>query len=259
MFYLLKCTYVKKRSLFSRLFSSGITVTAHRKKGVNYYLIEMLVTKDIDWFKLERVIGKNQKIVLPKGLKTPSTVTIKAYPTEDIKGRLLGEGALRVVEQAAKQNPSLSVMLIDQSGKYNYLLTPLMRAAQTVTAVTADKENYSQSARCLLNTLGASPLITDSTQRAAACSVIIAPDGISGCGTLPLPTTIFAAGGSDFLSIEEENIDLGSMNDLDWADKFQLAAALAEEPDFSGTLPYARSMKRGNQSLSLAQIAEGLL
>ena len=97
MFYLLKCTYVKKRSLFSRLFSSGITVTAHRKKGVNYYLIEMLVTKDIDWFKLERVIGKNQKIVLPKGLKTPSTVTIKAYPTEDIKGRLLGEGALRVV------------------------------------------------------------------------------------------------------------------------------------------------------------------
>lgn len=259
MFYLLKCNYKKKRGLFSRLFSSGIVVTGHRTNSVNYCIAELSCTKGIEWNKIVSVVGKNEKIVLPQGVTIPENISLQSYPTENAVGHLIAQGALQVIEKASQHNHTLSVMLIDKSGKYTYLLTPLIRCAQTVTAVTASKDQYEQSAQCLLDTLGAFPVITDDTQNCPATSVIIAPDGISGCGALPLPTMIFAPRGWDFISVQSENINLGSFGQLQGYNKLQLAAAILDSKEATGQLPYAETMLVRGKNVQLDELAQMLI
>jgi len=259
MFYLLKCNYKKKRSLFSRLFSSGVTVTGHRLCSVNFCIAEVGAANGIDWHKIANVIGRDEKLVLPSGVKIPDSVPLKSYPTDNTVGKLIAEGALAVIAEASKQNHTFSVMLIDKGGKYTYLLTPLMKYAQTVTAVTASKEQYDHSAKCLLDTLGASPVITDNTQTTAVCNVIIAPDGISGCGTLPLPAMIFAPNGCDFITVGSDNINMGSFVLDDEYDRLQLTAAINDSKDFDGTLPYAESMRVRDKNVPISELAQMLI
>ena len=259
MFYLLKCNYKKKRGLFSRLFASPVVVTGHRTQGVNYCVVEATYTKAIDWGRVVSAVGKNESIVLPHNIFIPDNIPLHSYPTQDAVGRLIANGALQVVERASQHNSKLSVMLIDKEGKYTHLLTPLMTYAQTVTAVTASKEQYEQRAQCLIDTLGASPVITDSAQDSAITSVIIAPDGISGCGTLPLPAMIFAPRGWDFISVDNDNINLGSFETIKGYNKLQLAAAIFDSNDVIGQLPFAETMRVMGQNLSIGQLAEMLI
>jgi len=259
MFYLLKCNYKKKRGLFSRLFSSSVVVTGHRINSVNYCVAQVDCMKGIDWGKIVSTIGKNEKLVLPDNVTIPEGVPLQSYPTENAVGQLIAQGALQVIEMASQHNHTLSVMLIDKSGRYTHLLTPLMRCAQTVTAVTASKDQYEQSAQCLIDTMGASPVITDNAQNTAVTSVIIAPDGISGCGTLPLPAMIFAPRGWDFISVQSDNVNLGSFGQLQGYNKLQLAAAILDSKDALGQLPYAETMCIRGKNVPLAELAEMLI
>lgn len=259
MFYLLKCNYKKKRGLFSRLFSPSVNVMEHSLLGVRYFVLEAYTKGEPDWHRIASVLGKNEYIILPEGLTLPEGLPFKNYPTDWAKGKLIADGALSVIEQAAKQNPNLSVMLIDKMGKYAYLLPALMRCAQTVTAVTAQGEEYDQSARCLLNSLGASPLITDDATCASVCNVIIAPEGIAGCGTLPLPAMIFAPTGCDCITVGSDNINMGSFTNFEGYDKLQLAAAVFRESEFSGIAPYAESMCLRGKNVPIAELAQMLI
>ncbi len=253
MFYLLRVNGKKKRGLFSRLFLPSVTMTEHQLQGIIYYEVEIATKGDIDWHRVVKAVGKDKRVIPYGDIKIPNGIPLSTYSEQSAVGRLLADAAVKVVQQAATKNPRLSVMLIDRQGKYTCLLAPLMSCAQTVTAVTAGVEQYELGARCLLEGMGAHPVITDSAA-SACCSVIIAPDGISGCGTLPLPSVIFAPTGCDCISVEEENVNLGGLSHLEGYNKLQLTAALLEEKEWQGLSPYADSLAFRGKQLPLEEL-----
>ncbi len=254
MLYLLKVNNEKKRGLFSRLFSSSVTITEHTLCGIVYCEIEICTGGEPEWNRILKIVGKNKRIIPQTDIKIPDGVPLCTYSEQAAVGQMLADAAVKVIESAASVNPYLSVMLIDREGKYTRLLTPLMKCAQTVTAVTAGARQYETGARCLLDGMGAHPIITDSAA-SADCNIIIAPDGISGCGTLPLPSMIFAPTGCDCITVEEENINLGDLSHLEGYGKLQLAAALMEEKEWNGAAPFAESMMFRGKSVSLEELA----
>lgn len=258
MLYLIRPTAIKRGGLFSKLFPPALEIKFGRLRGADCCIIEVDRDGRGDWHKICQAVGSGKPVVLPTDMKIPEFIPLCRYRTDVVKRKLIMRSALTVAELASKHGAGLDVMLIDRGAHYYDLLEPLVNCAKTVTVITSETDRYTRLCSRLTGAFGAEPIITDSAQYAKRCDVMIAPDGIFGCGAVAMPAAIFAPSGPDCISVTDSCVD---PLEPEWNDRYstlELLAALISQPGYGGELPRVHSLFVRGETVPVEQMATEL-
>lgn len=255
MFYLLRLNCTNKRRGLARLFTPKVSTMTEKVCGMTYCVVAVRDYKVSDWNKVVAAAGPGNEIILPKGVAMPHETDLFVPDAEAVRRNFIIEGALTVLEDAAMHGAKLKVALLDKDAKSAYILPRLMQSAAEVTVFTKKLSEYDAVSNRLFDALGASPVVTDDSERISDCSAVIAPNGISGCGLLPLSAVIFSDCGSDCVNVSEECIDRGNLSAFGDYDIFSLIAATQHDKSFKGIRPTLKAMRTRESIVPLKEIS----
>ena len=251
MITLLKFMPSKKKGFIRRLFSSPIDISCRHSYGVDICTLCLDTSRDVDWRRVVQAVG-GEYIIPPIGFNLPEAVPFKRYNTQKVKRKILTDAAVIIARLAADRGAHLSVMLIDKTAEYIHLLGSLLSSANTVTVVTDMPDQYNQAASEMLSSCGASPITTDDICTVSRCDMVVAPFGITGCGTLPLPALIFAPSGYDCACVTDSSICFDGFNGYS---PLEVLAAMQAEPTYDQSGYRLNSLDLRGKSISLNELA----
>lgn len=255
MIYLLKIDDFRKHGLLSRLISRGLEISCVRRVGADFCTLTVDSRKPINWCRISAAMGKDEKLLVPRGISVPAGVPLTSPDGERIRHRMIADGAVSVLEDAAGHGAELSVLVIDKSAVYSDLIPATARCAHTLTVMTDRADLYEQTVSETIQNDGAAVMLTDDVSDVSKCDMIIAPDGIIGCGALPLPEMIFAPTGSDCVSLSAECVDLCELSDLSEYDPFALITAVYSDSGNTEYRPASVGMMQRDRMLTVQQLA----
>lgn len=183
-----------------------VIVAAERAAGVPYCRITARTAEGVPWAELEAAIGEGNAAVFEKGVRLPVGFGVSAVDGEGLRRRILLNGALRAMEEAAREGAVGEVALLDRFGRYGFLLPRLMQACRAVTVVTAQGQEYRRLGEQLYQTLGAAPMIVERADALSGCRALLAPEGLSGFGAVERPPLLFSPDAREGLTVTEANV-----------------------------------------------------
>ncbi len=246
MIFLLEVDKTKRKSRLSRLFSRGMNINCIQAEGAVICKITVRSETSIDWLRISSMMGENDCIAIQKSINIPIDVHLNRPDGDSAMRRLLMRGIYQVVREAHSAGARLSILLIDRDAHFGEFAVTLAPICSQLSILSEQSEIYSAYAEKAFGEYGVSPIILNSAENAPECDIIIAPNGINGCGALPLPRLIFAPYGSDCVSVSEDCINLPIIYDgitTENYDAFALAAALDDCSEYSGSAATIKFMK----------------
>ena len=237
-----------------RLSGRRITVSAERTAGTPYCLITVRTWEEVPWVELEEAMDA-QPAVFEKGVRLPVGFMGRTVDGEPLRRRILLNGALRVLEEAAREGEIGEVALLDREGRWGHLLPRLMQICRTVTVVTGQEALYRRLSEQLYQTLGAAPVIAERAGGLSHCRALLAPEGLSGFGAVEKPPLLFSPDGREGLTLTAEGVPSPFPPSLtERYDLFALLTAFREERlfrDAARLVPFA--FREGGREVSLAE------
>ena len=162
--------------------------------------------RGIDWQTVYRAAGENaQRLLLPLGTEPPDGSGIARFDPTRFFRVTLANGAISVLEQAAKRGARLSVALFDKNAACTALLPRLLACAEELRVVTLRPDDVDACAEALLIRMGAAPIVSTDPASTADCRVALAPYGTAGFGFLPCHPFLFAPDLSGSLQVEADS------------------------------------------------------
>lgn len=188
-----------------RLGGRRVMVSSEHIAGVPYCLITLRTWEGTPWAELEETVGVNP-VVFEKGVKLPAGLSVRVVDGEALRRRILLNGVMYALEEAARAGEVGHVALLDRFGRYAALLPRLMQVCRAVTVVTAQEGEYRRLSEQLYQTLGVAPMITKRADGLIHCSALLAPEGIRGFGALEQPPLLFSPDGREGLTVAAEDV-----------------------------------------------------
>ena len=193
--------------------------------------------------------------VFEKGVRLPVGFSGHVVDGEPLRRRLLLNGALRVIEEAAREGEVGEVALLDREGRCGHLLPRLMQVCRTVTVVTGQEAPYRRLSEQLYQTLGAAPVLAEHAGGLSHCRALLAPEGLSGFGAVEKPPLLFSPDGREGLTLTAEGVPSPFPPALsEKYDLFALLTAFREEKLFRDAARLVPSaFCEGGRTVSLAE------
>ena len=183
----------KIRRFFARNFGKKVTLSGEWVGGAPYCLVRVRCEGSIPWDEVKEAVGKGGRTVFERRMTLPVGLDIDRVDGEALRRKILLNGAVWTLEQAAAQNDVGDVALLDRFGRFSEVVPRLMQACRTLTVVTSDLKGYQDLADRLSSMMGAAPMITERVLGVSGCPTVIAPDGLSGFGAIERPRLLFTA------------------------------------------------------------------
>lgn len=188
-----------------RMSGRRVLLSSERTAGTPYCLITVRTDEGVPWPELEEAMG-GTPAVFEKGVRLPAGFGGHVVDGEPLRRRLLLNGALRVLEEAAREGEIGEVALLDREGRWDHLLPRLMQVCRTVTVVTGQEGLYRRLSEQLYQTLGAAPVLAERAGGLSHCRALLAPEGLSGFGAVEKPPLLFSPDGREGLTLTEEGV-----------------------------------------------------
>ena len=181
------------RRFFARNFGKKVTFSGERIGGVPYCLVRVRKEGPVPWEEVGQAVGRGGRVVFERGMTLPVGLEIDRVDGEPLRRKILLNGAVWTLEQAAVQAEVGDAALLDRFGRFSDAVPRLMQACRTLTVVTSDLKGYRALADGLSSVMGAAPMITELASGLSGCSAVIAPDGLIGFGAIEKPRLLFTA------------------------------------------------------------------
>lgn len=247
----------KWRRFWNRMSGRRVILSAEKTAGASYCLVTARTFDGVPWAELEEAVGRGGQAVFPKGTSLPKELGVSRVDGEPLRRRILLNGAIWALEQAASAADAGEVALLDRSGRYASLVPRLMQSCRALTVVTAHTEEYHKLGERLFGMLGAAPMVVERADGLCGCRAVLAPEGLSGFGALEKPPLLFSSDPREGLSLTADDIQTPfSRPMLDRYDPFELLTAFRGERlfrDVGSLVPH--SMTEGTRRLPLTEIA----
>ena len=193
------------RRFWRQVSGRRVTASAARTAGVAYCRLTVRADEGVPWAEVAAAVGGGPA-VFEKGVRPPLGCGVVAVDGEPLRRRLLLNGALRALEDAARVGDVGGVALLDRYGRYGFLLPRMMQACRCVTVVTAEGAAYRRLSEELYQTLGAAPLVVDRVDGLTECRALLAPEGLSGFGAVACPPLLFSPDAREGLTLAAEDV-----------------------------------------------------
>ncbi len=245
------------RRFWSRMSGKRVVLSAERAAGASYCLVTAKTFDGVPWPEVEEAVGRGGLAVFPKGTSLPAGLGVNRVDGEPLRRRILLNGAVWALEQAASAGDVGEIALLDREGRFSSLVPRLMQSCRALTVVTAHTEEYHRLGERLFGMLGVAPMVVDRADGLSGCRAVLAPEGLSGFGALEKPPMLFSSQLREGLSLTADDIQTPfSRTLLERYDPYELLTAFRGERlfrDVGNLVPH--SMTEGARRLSMPEIA----
>lgn len=234
-----------------------VLLSGERVAGAPYCQVTVRTYGGTPWQELSDALEPGTAAVFEKHTVLPAGFAAPRVDGESLRRRILINGAVWALEQAARDNDPGEMALLDRFGRYAALVPRLMQSCRALTVVTANTEEYHRLSERLFGMLGVAPMVTERADGLSGCRVVLAPEGVSGFGAVERPPLLFSPDPQEGLTVTADDVPSPFPEAmLARYDVFELLTAFRGERLFhevGNLVPH--SLTQGGRSVPMAEIA----